>query len=127
MIGRFLCKVGLELICLTDPEVARSIKFNRCRNYARNGEGKMLWPILLYQEGDIENLRQWTNDNEGSTVVAECYNFWIGHVDDQTVFQFGIGTDRFVVTLEEPFCKLLLETQQRNSDYRVLWYPPGSF
>lgn len=37
MLGRFLCKVGLELLCSEDPAKARSSEFDAARRYARGG------------------------------------------------------------------------------------------
>lgn len=126
MLGRFLCKVGLELVCMADPVEARSPRFDVARNYARNGPWNPLWPILWYQSGSIDRLKVWKRDEHGLLVTAECYTYWLGDVGPHRIFEFGIGTDRFAIALDEALCCLLLEVQATNPERKVLWYPPES-
>lgn len=123
MMGRFLCKVGLGLICSKDSVGARHAQFDCARTYARSGLWKPLWPILWHQAGSFEELKRGRRDKEGVVIEAQCYSIWLGVVGRHTVFEFGIGRDRFTVALDEPLCMLLLETQQRHPECRVLWYP----
>lgn len=41
-MGRFLCKMGVELLCLNDVVRAKSSEFERARKFARFGESKNL-------------------------------------------------------------------------------------
>lgn len=126
MMGRFLCKVGLEAVCVADPAEARSHRFDKARSYARRGSTAWLWPILNYQEGRLDGLRRWRQDDKGWLVEAECYTYWLGEVGAHRIFEFGIGTDRFVITLDEP-SHLELEAQTANTGAKVLWYPSDAF
>ena len=49
MIGRFLGKIGLELICLKYKDIAFSNTFNPIRDYSRKGSSDDLWPICLFR------------------------------------------------------------------------------
>lgn len=126
MLGRFLCKVGLELICLADPQEARSPRYDEARKYARFGPWKQLWPVLWYQEGSFARLKVWKHDDQGPLVEAECYTYWLGDVRQHRIFEFGIGTDRYAIALDQSLCGLLLETSIADPSCRVLWYPPES-
>lgn len=123
MLGRFLCKVGLELVCVADPLEARSPRYDAARRYARFGPWQQLWPILWYQEGSLDQLKAWKHDEQGPLVEAQCYTYWLGDVQGNRIFEFGIGTDRYAVALDEALCCQLLEAQITNPSCRVLWYP----
>lgn len=123
MLGRFLCKVGLELICHVDPSEARSARFDRARRFARFGPWKPLWPMLSYECGSIEEQKTIKFDEQGAYVETECHSYWLGDVRGFRIFEFGIGTSRYVISLDEPFCPLLLEAEMANPLHRVLWYP----
>lgn len=127
MMGRFLCKIGVELLCVADSVEARHGQFDEARVYARQGSMAWLWPILHYQEGSLNQLKQWRHDDKGWLVEAECYTYWLGQVNQHRVFEFGIGIDRYVITLDGPFSRLLLETQEANPGTQVLWYPPEAY
>lgn len=58
MLGRFLCKVGIELLCVADPADARTSRFDAARHYARCGPSRPLWPILWAQDGEIDDLKK---------------------------------------------------------------------
>lgn len=126
MLGRFLCKVGLELVCVADPQEARTHRYDAARKYARFGPWKQLWPILWYQDGCIDQLKVWKRDERGMLVESQCYTYWIGDVQGHRIFEFGIGTDRFTLALDEPLCCMLLEAQIADPGCQVLWYPPES-
>lgn len=57
-LGRFLCKIGVELLCSVDPTGARADAFKSARNYARYGSTSDLWPIFHYSSGGIRDLRR---------------------------------------------------------------------
>jgi hypothetical protein len=62
MLGRFLCKVGLELLCLSDPNQARLDSLSIARRYARFGEFKELYPGDGGDEGDKEDKGEIANN-----------------------------------------------------------------
>jgi len=126
MLGRFLCKVGLELVCVADPEEARTPRYDVARKYARFGPWKPLWPILWYQAGSIDQLKVWKRDEQGWSVESQCYTYWLADVREHRVFEFGIGTDRFTIALDEPLCCMLLEAENADPQCKVLWYPAES-
>lgn len=124
MLGRFLCKVGLELVCVADPMEARSHRYDEARRYARLGPWQQLWPILWYQEGRLDQLKAWKHDDQGLLIETQHYTYWLGDVKGNRIFEFGIGTDRYAVALDEALCCQLLEAQVTDPSCRVLWYPP---
>lgn len=126
MLGRFLCKVGLELVCTTDPAEARSGRFDAARKYARLGPWNPLWRILWYQAGSLDQLKVWKRDEHGILVESECYTYWLADVRQHRIFEFGIGTDRFTIALDEALCPMLLEAQIADPACKVLWYSPES-
>lgn len=122
MLGRFLCKIGIELCCLADPVEARNSRFDQARKFARFGHPKMLWPILSYQSGNYSDLKRWTRDGQGYLVESDCYSYWLGDIGPHRCLEFGIGTDRFIIALDEPFGRLFLDAQRSNPESSLLWY-----
>ncbi|MFC1930215.1 HNH endonuclease [Chloroflexota bacterium] len=57
ILGRFLGKVGLELLALTDIDHALSAEFDQIRSFIRFGSTKHLWPIYYGQHGKLTELK----------------------------------------------------------------------
>jgi len=125
MMGRFLCKIGMELICTVDPEEARSSRFDLARRYAREGSTNWLWPILMYSAGDYHGLKKWGRDEDGYYITSECYSFLLGDVERNRFLEFGIGTDRYIITLDEPQSEVIAAAAVQDHRCRLLWYHPS--
>lgn len=126
MLGRFLCKVGLELACFADPEDVRSPRFDLARRYARIGPWNPIWPVLWYQAGRLDRLSVLRSAGGEQFFESECFNYWLGDVSGHRLFEFGIGTDRFALALDDAFCPLLLKARVSDPSCRILCFSPES-
>lgn len=133
MMGRFFCKVGIEILCVADPEKARSESFLNARNYARHGKlprpegfgqdspSQELWPLLHYSKGSPSDFRRDPNDSDLEEVV--CYSYSLHDFrGEYTLFQFGMGTDHFVISLDRPFPHPVIREIFPGTDLRLIWY-----
>lgn len=76
IIGRFLGKMGLEYVALSDLDYAFSTQFEDIRSFVRYGSRKHLWPIYWGQKGKLKDLKGpiiW-NGPEGHQEI-ECYRY----------------------------------------------------
>lgn len=75
MLGRFMLKVGLELVCLDDSSRARAALFDAARRYARTGSMNDLWPLFHFSEGKPSDLRKIEYDFHGPVERFTCYSY----------------------------------------------------
>lgn len=123
--GRFLCKIGTELVCLEDQRIARSKNFERARNYARFGGQEYLWPIFHFSEGDPGEFRRVQSDSEGITEEVDCYSYSLIEIGDEYVLlRLGVGTDNWVVCLNDPFPPPEIGIAFPNRRLQCIWYSP---
>ena len=59
VFARFLCKIGVELLCVDNEARARSSTFERARRFARYGELENLWPLFHYTQTPPTELSYW--------------------------------------------------------------------
>jgi hypothetical protein len=102
-IGRFLGKIGIEVICHNDRERARFDEFQPIRKYVREGSLKELWPIFHTTEGDIRTLIKYVETEEHLEKIAECYSYSISQVGYYTIFNLKIGVDSWFICLNQQF------------------------
>jgi len=122
-MGRFLCKIGVELLCYSDPRYAREPKFDQARQFARFGELKGLWPIFHFVAGDIGALRHRRNDGEGLVEDVHCYSFTILETPGGSVFvRLGVGTDNWIVCLNDPDPTPEIALVFPDRDLALIWY-----
>lgn len=94
-LGRFLCKVGIELLCSSDPVRARHDFVDQARRFARYGNHGTLWPIFHFSEGCIGDLKKVTFDENGMAEEVTCYGYALLEVPPKyLLLQLGVGTDR---------------------------------
>ncbi len=72
ILGRFLCKVGVELLCVSDQYLARIDRFDLARRFARFGELNGLWPIFHFTKGYVSDFRKMRVDYAGATEEVDC-------------------------------------------------------
>lgn len=125
MIGRLLCKVGVELLCLGDRNRARSEEFDQARGFARYGNGTNLWPIFRGQSGSLSNLKKRSVDAEGILEEVFCYEYRLLELVSQyTLLVFTVGTDTWVVSLNDPFPTPVICAAVPVSKLELIWYAP---
>ena len=125
MMGRFLCKVGVELLCLDNPMRARSDSFMRTRTFSRYGSGDWLWPIFHGESGTITDLKQRTTDAEGLLEQVFCYEYRLLDVGTEyTLLVLTIGTDTWMVSLNDPYPTPAIREALPDIPLKLLWYAP---
>jgi hypothetical protein len=125
MLGRFFCKVGLELICSKNPDLARSGDFEKARRYARFGEFEGLWPIFHFSKGELSELRRVRKDEIGWLADVDCYSYSLFICNEQYwLFLFSMGTDNWIVSLNDPFPTPIIQEAFPNDKLNLIWYTP---
>ncbi len=128
MIGRFLCKVGIEMICHQSPEHARSALFATARNYARRGTLNALWPLFFFSEGELTDITEPALFNAGGEVVQErvtLFSYSLVDYDDRYyLFRFTVGTDNWVICLNDPFPHPDIRDAYSSVEMNLIWYSP---
>lgn len=121
-MGQFLCKVGLELLCLDNPETARSTVFDRARDYARKGSSS-LWPIFHGQSGSLQELKKRHSDQQGLLEEVFCYQYSLVEVASQyTLVVLTVGTDVWVVCLNDPYPTPIIQDAVPGVPLKLIWY-----
>jgi len=102
MLGRFLGKVGLEYVCLADPDRAFGVQFDPMRAFIRYGSTKHLWPIYWGQQGSLDELKDpiVQDGPEGHQEIL-CYRYALGEIVEtgDMIFTFSIGIDIMAICL----------------------------
>lgn len=125
MMGRFFCKVGIELVCLDDPVRARSDAFKKARRFARQGEFGGLWPIFHFQSGTIEGLKVRKAAERGPVEEVLCYSYRLLNVADiYTLLVLAVGTDSWVISLNDPYPTPAIRNCFPRRDLSLIWYGP---
>jgi len=124
-MGQFLCKVGLELLCLDNARAARSNVFDKARKYARKG-GASLWPIFHGQSGTLQELKKRYSDEEGILEEVLCYEYSLVEVASQyTLLVLRVGTDVWVVSLNDPYPTPIIREVVTGVTLKLIWYDDG--
>ena len=125
MMGRFFCKVGVELLCLDDPERARSPAFDQARDFARIGKGNDLWPIFHGQSGTLQDLKKRSVDAEGVLEEVFCYHYRLLEIRSRyTLLVLTVGTDVWVVSLNDPYPTPVIREALPHTTLELIWYTP---
>jgi len=124
-LGRFLCKVGIELICSVDPDRARAEMFQSARSYARYGSTSELWPIFHFPSGSIDALTRTLGDGREE---IDCYDFSILEIEDEyTLLRLKVGTSNWIVCLNKQWPTPRIRAAFPEADIQLIWYPSESF
>jgi hypothetical protein len=129
MTGRFLGKIGLELLCLKDPDLARTPEFDDMRNYARRGTILDIWPLFHFLDGQIKDLVWLEPTVEGFKEEILCFSYAIFNVDGliapynrYTLLRFTIGTDNWVICLNDRYPHPIIRNQFKGHELKLIWY-----
>lgn len=129
ILGRFLGKMGLELLALTELNSALSSEFDEIRSFVRYGSTKHLWPIYCRQRGKIEDLKSpitW-DGAEGSQEI-DCYSYCLGkRITGETLFAFSIGTDDMLICLNHSLPKREYEDSLVGTNLVCVHYSDGEW
>jgi len=125
MMGRFLCKIGLELLCMADPERGRSQAFDKARRFARQGDVGKLWPIFHSQTGTLSDLKSRREDSDGELEEVVCYRYRLLEVADcYTLLMLTVGTDTWAVSLNDPYPTPIIRDAVPDAVLNLIWYSP---
>ena len=123
LMGRFFCKIGVELVCLEDAKRARSDAFAQARQFARFGNLKELWPIFHAQSGHLSDLKKCSTDSQALTEEVFCYQYRLLEVDrEYLLLVLTVGTDTWVVCLNDPFPTPRIRSAFPDEELRLIWY-----
>jgi hypothetical protein len=124
MFGRFLCKVGIELLCLTDRNLASTKNLDNARRYARFGEFEGLWPIFHFSKGTLDDLKEIRKDNLGFEEEVKCYSYSLfDYQNSYLLFLFSMGTDYWLICLNDPFPTSNIRNAFPDDELELIWYP----
>lgn len=121
-IGRFLGKVGLELLCLNDRESARNKEYDLIRKYSRHGSVNEVWPLFHSQSGKIEDLFKYSKCNEGVKEDIVCYSYSLKRIENYVLFSLTVGIDQWTICLNEMFPSPIIKYGFPEQDLKLLWY-----
>lgn len=122
-IGRFLAKIGLELLCTGNREYPREAEFDLIRKYARHGSLKQLWPIFHSVNGSIEDLFKYEIlDNKDIKEDIVCYSYSLKSIDKFLIFNFNIGTDCWYVCLNDMYPHPIIRDGYPDQKIDLIWY-----
>jgi len=127
-LGRFLCKVGVELLCSVDARRARDSTFDRARKFARYGQTDSLWPIFHFTAGNIQDLKRLRRDTLGLVEEIDCYSYSLSEVPPRYLLsRLGVGTDHWIICLSDPYPTPEIRKAFPGADLQLIWYSPEQF
>lgn len=131
MTGRFLGKVGLEILCLENPELAHTSEFDDIRDYARRGTTRDIWPLFHFSNGSIEDLIWLEPTIEGYKEEVFCYSYELFHASEiiakygrYTLLRFTIGTDNWIICLNDRYPHPVIRKYFDSHKLKLIWYSP---
>jgi hypothetical protein len=123
-MGRFLCKVGIELLCCSDAFLARSEDYAEARRFARYGTIEGLWPIFHIDNGNLKSLIKRTPDRQGLVEEVFCYNAQLfSFLEQYMLLTLTVGTDVWIIGLNDPYPTRDIAAAFPGRALRCLWYP----
>jgi hypothetical protein len=126
VFGRFLCKVGVELLCIDNQYTARSARFERARRFARYGDLDSLWPIFHFTKGQPGDFRHVRVDKDGPFEEIDCYAYSLFEFAEQyTLAHLRVGSDNWVVCLNDPFPTTEIKKAFPDRELQCIWYSPA--
>lgn len=124
-LGRFLCKIGVELLCVSDQNVARSERFEGARQFARYGNPGSLWPIFFFTKGKLSDFSNLRVDTNGLIEEVDCYRYGLIEIGQRyTLAHLRVGTDNWAVCLNDPSPTAEIQAAFPEQDLQCIWYSP---
>lgn len=124
LLGRFLAKIGIELLCTSDHYDPRGDRFKDCRKYARYGSQNSLWPLFYFTEGSVSELAQISQeDGIDLSLDVDCYSYAIKSIGDKyMLFCLGVGTDRWIMCLDHKYPHPIIREAFGGKKLELIWY-----
>ncbi len=120
-IGRFLGKIGIELICLYDRTTAREDQFADIRKYIREGSLKEIWPIFHETQGIVKDAFNYKLRKKNIEEIVTCYSYSLFKVGGYIVFKLCVGTDTWFICLNQKFPHPSI-CQHMGNSVNAIWY-----
>jgi hypothetical protein len=129
VLGRFLGKMGLEYVALTDYARALSVNFDKLRSYVRYGSSRALWPIFWGSQGELADLKgPMIAVDDCIEQEIECYRYALGEtVHGELLFAFSMGLDVMLICLSHSRPVPELAEVIQDAKLNCVWYPEGSW
>lgn len=123
-LGRFLGKIGIELICSYDSVFARSNEFDELRKYVRQGTQKELWTLFHSSIGKIESLFLFEETEDQLKENIVCYSYSLKQIEKYFVLNLIVGTDSWIICLNHNNPTSILEIKKGFPDQnlQLIWY-----
>jgi hypothetical protein len=123
LLGRFLAKIGIELLCTSDHYDPRGDRFKDCRKYARHGSQNSLWPLFFFTEGTVSDLDRINLEGDYDLRVdVDCYSYEVKSIGDNILFCLGVGTDRWVMCLSHQYPSPIIRDAFGGKALELIWY-----
>ncbi len=120
-IGRFIGKIGIELVCQDNPTTAREDQFAEIRKYIREGSLKEIWPIFHETNGNINDLFNYELKENNIEEIITCYSYSLFKIGGYIVFKFVLGTDNWFICLNQKFPHPSI-CQHMGNKVNAVWY-----
>lgn len=122
-LGRFFGKIGIELLCREDTQIAREEQFDDLRKYVRFGAKKEIWPLFHATKGGLRNSRHYSVKEGELLETVTFYRYSIGKFDIYFLLSFLIGTDLWVICLNNRYPRpIIREAFDPPVDLQLIWY-----
>lgn len=125
MMSRFLGKVGIGVLATADLQMAMEVRFDALRNYARQGDVQRTWPLFHFSD---EKSQSWKKPKllgpTGDVLLeeVECYSYVFLEVAGYTLFRFSIGTDNWVICMDDRYPSPAIRGAFPEKDLKLIWY-----
>jgi hypothetical protein len=121
-LGRFLGKIGLELVCKSDPLTSRTPEFDLIRKYVRYGTASELWPLFYTTCGTVEDLFLYSQSGEDVKEDVVCYSFKLLKVGNYFLFNLATGTDSWLICLNDMYPSPVILEGFPSQQFKLIWY-----
>lgn len=116
MMGRFLGKIGLEMLARDHADFARSPRFDAARRFVRFGEPvKFLWPIFHLGSGSHPQ-------SPHTEVTVFDTDGLIKGGDSYTLSCLTLGTETWVICLNDPLPHPVIRKSFPTRDLKLITY-----
>ncbi len=127
MLGRFLGKMAIELLCESWPEDARSLRYDQLRTYVRRGVKNDLWAVASKKACDWRELVTRVPDGVDVLETIECYEYGIFDFPEERVFAFVFGGEAWAISMERPLPLASTTSILAEESYAPRWYSRDSW
>lgn len=126
-LGRFLGKIGLELLCLKNPAEARSVRYDELRTYVRRGIKREIWPLFHATIGTMHELRRVFDDGADHLEEVLCFDYSLLVVGEYDLFSLRVGIDQWTICMNDPYPAPVIQSAFPETPLRLVWYSRGEW